>query len=411
MRKKTRKSAPATKSKATTKKRDTGKVAALVAEAADRRIIGLEKELEGLKKKRGKHTTLKKRILSSTKKNQDWTLVELSRATSAPVVDLEEAIQELYDDGTEIRVKEGRVERYMLPKPGSVTTHFNRLTKGGWLRFGVCGDNQLGNKHSRLDVAETAYDHYESEGIEVVYHTGNVIDGYHPVFNAHELIPEAGIGIESQCRYAGNVYPRRKGIVTKFVTGECHEGWWVKKYGHNIGRTMESRFLLPLSCTGADLMGRPNCKHAKKGYCPKHGRTDLEFIGHLEADIELRPPNLTKGIRGPMVRITHPGGGTAYALSYKTQKMAESLQGGEKPQIQFVGHFHKYDVNYHREIYNVQTGCQCDQTLFMRKLSIPAHVGYLIVEVFIGKDGVIERYKHEWVPWYDKGFYQKYETW
>jgi hypothetical protein len=303
------------------------------------------------------------------------------------------------------------VQRHLLPPSGKVVSHIERLQKGGSIKIGILGDNQLGNRKSRLDVANTAYDHFEAEGIEAVYHTGNMIDGFHARFNAHELLPEAGIGIESQTAYAARYYPQRKGIKTYFITGECHEGWWVKKDGINVGRTMENRFRLPLACEALDRVGKPACEHASRTDCPKHGRSDLIFVGHEEADVELRAPHLKKGVRAPVARLLHPGGGTAYALSYKTQKIAESLQGGEKPQIQFVGHFHKFDYNYHREIHNVMTGCLCDQTIFMRKLHIPAHVGYLIAELYIGRDGILEKFKLEWVPWYDKGFYQTFETW
>lgn len=387
-------------------------VAELVARATDMKISELEKELSKLKRDRGigRHEALKKRILAVTKREQKWTLESLSRRTAAPVVDLEEAVTELFGAGVDIQIQKGQVERHLSAPPGSVETHFTRLQKGGWLKFGVLGDNQLGNKKQRLDVANTAYDHFESEGIEVVYHTGNMIDGFSR-FNQHELLGEAGIGIESQSAYARKYYPRRKGVTTYFITGECHEGWWAKANGINVGRTMESRFLLPLDCSEIGFDGEPVCKDAELGRCPTHGRDDLVYVGHLEADLALHAPHLKRGVKRPMARLIHPGGGTAYALSYKGQKLAESLQGGEKPQLQFIGHYHKFDYNYHREIHNILSGCLCDQTVFMRKHALPAHVGYIIMELFIGKDGVIERCRLEWNPFFDQAFYKRYETW
>jgi hypothetical protein len=265
------------------------------------------------------------------------------------------------------------------------------MFEGGWLRFGVLGDNQGGNRHQRLDVLATAYDHYKREGIDTVYHTGNMIDGYHPKLNGFELLIEAGSSMESQVSYISRIYPKVKGITTYFITGECHEGWWAKREGINVGRFMRDRF-----------------RHPEDG---SEGREDLVYIGHLEADVELRSPKLGKGKRGPIVRVSHPGGGSSYAISYKTQKMAEAMQGGEKPQIQLVGHYHKYDVNYAREIHNVQTGCICDQTIFMRKNNLAAHVGYLIIEVLVNPDGTIQRFRSEFVPFFDQGFYKRYSTW
>lgn len=354
-------------------------------------IQALEAQVESLKKKAGltEVDQLKAKLLSFTKSKTgegSWTLLELARKLDAKIPTLEEAIAQLKKESYDINVQEGVVHRLHEAPPGQSTSHYWRLKEGGWLRFGALGDNQLGNRHARIDAVVTAYEDFKKEGIDTVYHTGNMIDGYHPRFNAFELLPEAGTSMESQVSYAGRVYPKVPGITTYFITGECHEGWWAKKIGVNIGRFMQDGF-------------------------KRQGREDLVYLGHEEADIELRTPSLEKKVRGPIVRLIHPGGGTAYALSYKTQKLAESLQGGEKPQVQFVGHYHKYDKHYHREIWNVMSACLCDQTIFMRKNSIPAHVGYLKVEAFVAKDGLISRFREEFVPFYDKGFYQKYETW
>jgi len=65
----------------------------------------------------------------------------------------------------------------------------------------------------------------------------------------------------------------------------------------------------------------------------RNGRNDLIFIGHMERDIEYKQ---AKG--SSIIRVIHAGGGSAYAVSYTSQKYVESLQGGEKPQIVLVGH-------------------------------------------------------------------------
>lgn len=354
---------------------------------------------------------LPKKLLAFAKSGRKgtWTLTELSRKFNATVPDLEEKIALLRKKGFDFNVESGVVEYLKNAPPGTLTSHYWRLKEGGWLRFGVLGDTHLGSVKQRLDILNTAYDHFEAEGIDTVYHHGNMVDGYHPRLNAFELLPGAGTSIESQCAYAHQVYPQKEGIKTYFITGECHEGWWAKSSGLNVGRVMENRFKLPEACQEtewADGHVRRRCsKTIRDGFCSAHGRKDLIYLGHEEADLEIRTPNLKRGVRGPIVRLIHPGGGTAYALSYTTQKIAEHLQGGEKPNIQLVGHYHKYDVNYHREIFNLQGGCLQDQTLFMRKNKLSAHVGYIICEVFVGSDGVIERFKHEFKPFYDRGFY------
>ena len=41
------------------------------------------------------------------------------------------------------------------------------------------------------------------------------------------------------------------------------------------------------------------------------------------------------------IMLMHPGGGTAYALSYRAQKIVQALPGGQKPDILAIGHYHK----------------------------------------------------------------------
>ena len=106
--------------------------------------------------------------------------------------------------------------------------------------------------------------------------------------------------------------------------------------------------------------------------------------------------------------MVHPGGGSAYAISYTDQKRVESYQGGEKPSIEIAGHYHKWNVGYPREVHTVQAGCTCDQTLFMRKKKLQAHVGFLVVKIKQDStDGHVVRFAPEWFPFYDRGFYEK----
>jgi hypothetical protein len=192
--------------------------------------------------------------------------------------------------------------------------------------------------------------------------------------------------MEGQLEYTATNYPKKKNITTYYIAAEDHEGWWHRKSNINIGRVMQQYF-----------------HHT-------YDRKDLVCVGFGECDIELRIKDMSKHARGPILKMIHPGGGTAYALSYKTQKQAEAYQGGEKPQVVLCGHYHKFDYNYHREIHNIMVGCAEDQSLFMRKNHIPAHVGYSIIEAKINPDGILESIRLEWKPFYDRGFYQKWSN-
>lgn len=245
----------------------------------------------------------------------------------------------------------------------------------GVRRFGVCGDQHLCNKHSRLDVLNAAYDYYEREGITDVYNTGNWIDG-EARFNKTELITRPGM--DAQLDYMIDNYPVRKGVTTHYVAGDDHEGWYQQRECIEIGKYLQMR-------------------------AEDQGRTDLRYLGYGECDVKLSVP----GGGFATLRVVHPGGGSSYATSYATQKLVESYQGGEKPQVMFVGHYHKYEVGYPREVFVVQTGCMTDQSLFMRKLKLQAHVGFLEVALEQDETGALVRCGHTWFPFYNRGLYEK----
>ena len=246
---------------------------------------------------------------------------------------------------------------------------------GEWSHiFGFITDNHLCNKHSRLDVLKAAYDTYERLGITQVYNAGNWIDG-EARFNKTELVTSPGM--DSQLDYMIDKYPQRKGITTSYIAGDDHEGWYQQREGVEVGRYLQYR-------------------------AEDQGRNDLKYLGYGEADVKL-----THGTGSAVMRVVHPGGGTGYAISYTDQKRVESYQGGEKPHIELVGHYHKYNVGYPREVHTVQGGCTCEQTMFMRKKKLSAHLGYSVIKVAQDSKGAVSRFSTEFFPFYDLGYYKQ----
>lgn len=240
--------------------------------------------------------------------------------------------------------------------------------------FGACGDLHAGSKYERLDVIEALYDAYEDAGCQVVFNTGNWIDG-EARFNVHDIHTR---GMDAQLRYLAKVYPHRAGITTYAVAGDDHEGWYAAREGVDIGRHAERTF--------RDV-----------------GRTDWIDLGYMEAPVLLEHPRTRKSA---VISVTHPGGGSAYALSYSVQKIIESLDGGEKPAILLAGHFHKLWFGNIRNVWAIQTGCQVDQTPFMRKRRLEAHIGGCIVRVTQDPEsGAIIRCSVEILRYFHRGFY------
>lgn len=247
-----------------------------------------------------------------------------------------------------------------------------KSTKDNKFVFGAMGDLHAASKYTRWEVREDLMKRAEDAGAMCIFDTGNWIDG-EARFNHYDI--EAS-GIDGQLKILAERYPR-VGIPTYAVTGDDHEGWFVKDNGIDVGRYCES-------------------------IMRDHGHkwTDLGF---MEADIVLQ--NANSGIVS-ILRVVHPGGGSSYATSYRPQKIIESYDGGEKPAVALFGHYHKLDCNNIRNVWAVQTGTQQDQTPFMRKKSLEAHVGGAIIEMEQDpKTGAIVSFKPELRRYFNKAYY------
>lgn len=239
------------------------------------------------------------------------------------------------------------------------------------MQFGVVADMHMCSKSERLDVLNEAYDEFERCGITTVVCPGNYIDG-ECRFNIHELKVH---GIADQCQYAIDNWPSRKGIKTYYIDGDDHEGWWHKREGLEFGRYLMLE-------------------------AQSQGRDDLIYMGYMEADIEIEAP---KG--SAIIKVIHAGGGSSYAFSYSSQKLVESFQGGEKPAIAIIGHYHKAEYCFPRNVHCVQPGCTQDQTIFMRKKKIAAHVGFCKISFIQDIKGSVIRFTPSFYPFWDRGYY------
>ncbi len=241
------------------------------------------------------------------------------------------------------------------------------------VKFGVVADMHLCSKAERLDVLNAAYDEFERQGITTVLCPGNYIDG-ECRFNTHELLAH---GIAGQCQYAIDHWPSRPGIKTYYVDGDDHCGWFQQREGIEFGRYLMLE-------------------------AQAQGRDDLVYLGYMEADFELKAPN-----GSAVIKVIHAGGGSSYAYSYASQKLVESFQGGEKPAVCIIGHYHKMEYCFPRNVHCVQAGCMQDQTRFMRKRKLAAHVGFCIVTLQQDIGGSITRFSPEFFPFWDRGYYLK----
>lgn len=238
-------------------------------------------------------------------------------------------------------------------------THRERKTKlnfsGEAIRFGVISDTHLGSINDNNDLNEAAYDEFQKEGIKTVLHCGDITEGWYPRREGffYELRPEA-FGYDLQVAYVVENYPVRKEITTKLLMGN-HDSCWIK--------------------------------HARADICQAIAdkREDIEYVGEMEARIHMKTAN------GQVeVCIFHPADGSAYARSYKLQKMVQSLEGGKKPDVLIVGHYHKQLYMTDRNIHCIEAGTTESQSMWMRGKHIQAIIGFWIIELVVHEAGVAQ---------------------
>ncbi len=240
--------------------------------------------------------------------------------------------------------------------------------------FGVASDQHLCSRYAREDVLTDLYDRFAAAGVDRVFNAGNWIDGEDEK-NRFDL---AVHGFEPQINYLVEHYPQRPGITTYAVWGEDHEGWYARREAIDVGRFAESQM-----------------RQAK--------REDWVDLGFIEARVDLT--NANTGVTAPLV-VQHPGGGSSYAYSYRAQKIIESMSGGEKPAVLIIGHYHKLSCNTIRNVWAIQAGTTMDQSVFMRKKGLEAHVGGLIVTLEQDPEtGAIFRCVPDQYLYFDRKYY------
>jgi UDP-2,3-diacylglucosamine pyrophosphatase LpxH len=202
------------------------------------------------------------------------------------------------------------------------------------IRFALMGDTQFGSKYAQITHLHNFYDLCAELGITTVYHTGDITDGL-KMRPGHEY-ELYEISADGQREDVVKNYPKRDGITTYFITGN-HDASLYKHVGYDIGAAIA------------------------------RDRDDMVYLGRDCAVIELTP--------NCDLELRHPWDGTAYSISYKPQKMINAMDSEEKPKLLAIGHYHKLEYLFYRNIHTFQTGCFQSQTPFTRGKGISVHMG------------------------------------
>lgn len=230
--------------------------------------------------------------------------------------------------------------------------------EGERIRFGAITDPHIGHKRSSRQRIEQAFEEFRKEGVDFVTCSGDVTEGMsNRAGHVYEL---DHIGYDAQKNEAVDIFGQWSDTDIYSIDGN-HDRWYLKSNGAIIVKDIAAAL------------------------------ENFHWVGHDEGDISL------KG--SATLKLWHGEDGNSYALSYRLQKILESLSGGEKPNIMVCGHTHKYVNIFERNVYCVSAGCLQAQTAWMRGKRIAAHVGFCIIDAWVTKTG-ISKFNVTWYPYY-----------
>lgn len=225
-------------------------------------------------------------------------------------------------------------------------------------KIGLISDTHIGSKYANQDMLEDVMERFKQAGVDAVYHAGDITEGY-ARRKGHAFEIELH-GADDQVDGVVNRMPDI-GKPIYFILGD-HDNWHMDNGGIDIGKQIDDK------------------------------RSDMHYMGLFGGKVWLNDQT--------DLLMVHPSKGTSYALSYQPQKFIESLSGGNKPSILAMGHYHKLEYMFYRNVHSFQTGTLQDQTPFMQRMNAPAHTGAWELDVYTKDDGTIDKLEQTLYAYY-----------
>lgn len=249
-----------------------------------------------------------------------------------------------------------------IKKPRPKTKSYS--LDGQYHKFIVFGDNHIGNVNYDPGLMKLLVKVGKEENVDFYMNTGDIADGWYQNRPA-SIFEQYAVGFDNQVK---EIVKEFKDLDKPlfYITGNHSHNTYVRGAGVEIGTVLEDKL---------DKVG-----------------VDANFLGNAEGELKLGKTKL---------RMLHPDGGSSYAISYKSQKIVESLSGGDKPNALFIGHFHKAEYIFYRNIHTFQTATLCGQTKFMKGKGLAAHKGFWLIEMENKKNGEISYINPRFYPAYD----------
>jgi len=185
---------------------------------------------------------------------------------------------------------------------------------GDRFKVGVISDLHLGSKYClRTEIADCVRRIYRAGARDILI-PGDLLDGCY----RHGEFELKYSGLEEQTRDLFRILPAFDGLKYHAITGN-HDYTFTERTGIDVGAHITGHFV-------------------------KKGRGDIAFYGDRAATLR---------IGGTTVRMLHPLGSCAYAVSYKLAKFVEAFSSAEKPGVLLIGHYHRSCYIYTRGVHTI----------------------------------------------------------
>lgn len=205
-------------------------------------------------------------------------------------------------------------------------------------KIAFISDTHLGDKNSDLKSLHQFYRHCINKGVNIVCHSGDILAGVGIYKNQHADLHRHTIS--DQIEHLTQDYPYNEKITTYLVLGNH------------------------------DLNGEAHTVDI--GKLIQQVRKDIKVIGKYSGYLQV---NKLK------IALHHGDGGTAYAKSYKLQKLIEILHGDKKPNILSLGHYHTSLQTLIRYVYGLMAGCFQKPTDYTIRKGLPSEIGGWILKI------------------------------
>lgn len=289
---------------------------------------------------------------------------EISRQIDRSAETVIKAIDALRENNYEVVLDDVSRQVTIPQVPGKQfePTEFKYFKK--YYRIGIVADTQICSKYQQMTLLHDAYKDFDERQVDFILHAGDLDDGQDMYRGHHNEIFKHGA--DDHRDYIVENYPTSKRGRKTYVIGGQHDFCWYKQNGYNIVSAI----------------------------CEK--RKDLVYRGFFDAKFK---------IKGLEVGLHHPGGGVAYARSYKIQKYIENMVGfiasipsATAPILQLFGHWH---IPCHLPLYMgvdaVSLPCFQSQTPYLAEKGLMPVVGYAIAEIYLDKDNNLTSTKIDFI--------------